>query len=120
MSVVHATLEPGAAWTHAAQHVECGHSLGCLRLQPELHGLPGAGMSGGAHIASAGPEGHCGAAVDPGRETADAAAFDPQVVPAEHTALLYVRRGTALVPADGGASTRVQAGSTGRRKRRHL
>ena len=32
----------------------------------------------------------------------------PQAVPAEHTALLYVRRGAALVPADGDASTRVQ------------
>mmetsp|Transcript_32239 Transcript_32239/g.82149 ORF Transcript_32239/g.82149 Transcript_32239/m.82149 type:complete len:329 (-) Transcript_32239:162-1148(-) len=48
VSVVHATLEPGAAWAHA--------------------------------------------------------------VPAEHTALLYVRRGAALVPADGDAATRVQAG----------
>ena len=36
----------------------------------------------------------------------------PQAVPAEHTALLYVRRGAALVPADGDASTRVQAGCT--------
>ena len=51
-------------------------------------------------------------------DVADAAAFDPQAVPAEHTALLYVRRGAALVPADGDAATRVQAGSTGRRPRR--
>ena len=36
----------------------------------------------------------------------------PQAVPAEHTALLYVRRGAALVPADGDASTRVQAGDS--------
>ena len=40
MSVVHATLEPGAAWNHAVQHVKYGYSLGCVLLQPDVGAGP--------------------------------------------------------------------------------